>query len=63
MNEFEMSDLGKMCYFLGIEVKQTSEGVFIGQKKFAHEILERFHMTDYNSVRNPVIPGFKLKRC
>ncbi|BBN68957.1 transposable element gene [Prunus dulcis] len=62
MNEFDMSDLGRMCYFLGIEVKQTSNGVFIGQKKYAQEILERFQMLDCNPVNNPIVPGFKLTK-
>lgn len=33
MKEFEMTDLGKMSYFLGIEVTQMEEGFFICQKK------------------------------
>ncbi|CAL2241824.1 unnamed protein product [Prunus armeniaca] len=62
MEEFEMTYLGKMHYFLGIEVKQTSNGVFIGQKKYAEEILKRFHMEDCNSVQNPIVPGTKLNK-
>ena len=38
MDEFDMTDLGKMRYFLGIEVLQGSEGIFIGQKS----MLRRF---------------------
>ena len=34
MIEFEMSDLGLMHYFLGIEVMQTINGIFISQKKY-----------------------------
>ncbi|CAL9007505.1 unnamed protein product [Prunus brigantina] len=60
MEEFEMTDLGKMHYFLGIEVKQSSNGIFIGQKKYAEEILKRFHMEGCNSVQNPIVPGTKL---
>ena len=39
---FEMTDLGPMTYFLGIEVKQSKNEVFICQKKYAKEILKRF---------------------
>ncbi|CAL2245782.1 unnamed protein product [Prunus armeniaca] len=60
MEEFEMTDLGKMHYFLGIEVKQSSNGIFIGQKKYAEKILKRFHMEGCNSVQNPIVPGTKL---
>lgn len=42
MIELEMTDLGKMYYFLGIEVKQTASGVFIGKKKYDYEVLDRF---------------------
>lgn len=33
--EFEMSDLGKMTYFIGIEVKQLDDEIFLFQKKYA----------------------------
>lgn len=42
-DEFEMTDLGMMHYFLGIEVVQSSARIFITQKKYAKEILERFN--------------------
>ena len=41
---FEMTDLGLMSYFMGMEVKQNHDGVFICQKKYAREILKKFHM-------------------
>ena len=39
---FEMIDLGLMHYFLGIEVVQSAAGIFITQKKYALEILDKF---------------------
>ena len=42
--EFDMTDLGKMKYFLGIEVTQNAQGIFIYQKKYAREVLEQFGM-------------------
>lgn len=62
MVEFDMTDLGKMSYFLGIEVLQRPDGIFISQKKYAHEVLERFTMAQCNPVHNPIVPGFKLMR-
>ena len=43
-SEFEMNDLGLLRYFLGIEVKQTKNGIFISQANYVAEILERFKM-------------------
>ena len=60
MKEFEMTDLGRMRYFLGLEVLQRSDGTFVCQKKYAQEVLERFNMADCNVVFNPIVPGFKL---
>lgn len=60
--EFDMSDLGKMRYFLGVEVLQCSEGIYISQKKFAREVLERFGMERSNFVNNPIVPGVKPTR-
>ena len=37
-NEFEMTDLGLMRYFLGIEVKQTHDGIFMSHQKYATDI-------------------------
>ncbi|PRQ17740.1 putative RNA-directed DNA polymerase [Rosa chinensis] len=61
-DEFDMSDLGMMRYFLGVEVVQNEAGIYICQKKYASEILERFGMEKSNSVRNPIVPGFKLMK-
>jgi hypothetical protein len=60
MHEFDMTDLGRMRYFLGIEVLQEHEGIFIHQRKYAHEMLQRFGMDKCNSVFNPIVPGSKL---
>jgi len=62
MTEFDMSDLGKMRYFLGVEVMQNSNGIFICQRKYAQEVLSRFGMENYNAVKNPIIPGTRLSR-
>jgi hypothetical protein len=62
MDEFDMIDLGKIRYFLGIEVLQKEDGIFISQRKYTHEVLERFNMGQCNSVKNPIVPGFKLTK-
>ncbi|MCH95230.1 copia-type polyprotein, partial [Trifolium medium] len=57
-----MTDLGKMKYFLGIEVTQSNEGIFICQQKYAAEILSRFGMDSCNKVCSPIVPGCKLAK-
>ena len=58
--EFDMSDLGKMKYFLGVEVQQSCEGIHLCQMRYAGEILERFGMGGCNLVKNPIMPDTKL---
>jgi hypothetical protein len=53
MKEFAMTDLGKMEYFLGIEVNQSEKGIFIHQQKYAAEVLSRFGMENCNKVCSP----------
>ncbi|GKV47387.1 hypothetical protein SLEP1_g54294 [Rubroshorea leprosula] len=60
LHEFEMTDLGLMSYFLGIEVMQREDGIFICQKRYASELLRRFHMHICNPARTPVEVGTKL---
>ena len=42
MVDFEMFDPGMMHYFLGIEVVQSASGIFISQKKYVQDILDKF---------------------
>lgn len=60
MLEFDMSDLGRMKYFLGVEVKQCSNGIFICQRRYAREVLTKFGMENSNAVKNPIVTGTKL---
>ncbi|GJU18404.1 ribonuclease H-like domain-containing protein [Tanacetum coccineum] len=58
--EFAMSDLGPLNYFLGIFVTCDSSGMFLSQKKYVVEILERAHMVNCNPSRTPVDTESKL---
>ncbi|KAK2974858.1 hypothetical protein RJ640_001909 [Escallonia rubra] len=60
--EFEMTDIGLMSYYLGIEVKQRDNGIFISQEGYAKEILKKFKMDDANPVSTPVECGVKLSK-
>ena len=48
--KFEMKELGMMHYFLGMEVWQNADGIFLGQGKYAMEILKIFGMMDYKDM-------------
>jgi hypothetical protein len=56
---FNMTDLGKMRFFLGIKVLQQANGIYTCQQKYALEVLKRFGMEENNAVMNPMVPGFK----
>ncbi|GJV01940.1 ribonuclease H-like domain-containing protein [Tanacetum coccineum] len=58
--QFSMTDLGSLNYFLGISVTRDFSGMFLSQKKYAAEILERAHMVNCNSSRTPVDTESKL---
>ncbi|GJZ44300.1 ribonuclease H-like domain-containing protein [Tanacetum coccineum] len=58
-NEFNMTDLGALNYFLSISANRTSTG-FLSQKKYALQLLERAHMVNCNPSRTPVDTESKL---
>ncbi|RVW28523.1 Retrovirus-related Pol polyprotein from transposon RE2 [Vitis vinifera] len=53
-------DLGKLKYFLGIEITQSSSGVVLSQRKYALDILEETGMLDCKPVDTPMDPNVKL---
>ncbi|GJT09985.1 ribonuclease H-like domain-containing protein [Tanacetum coccineum] len=59
-NEFDMTDLGALNYFLGISADRTSTGLFLSQKKYALQLLERAHMVNCNPSQTPVDTESKL---
>jgi hypothetical protein len=61
-SEFEMTDLGIMKYFLGIEVDQSTKGIFVCQKKYAVDIIKRFRMEECNPTETPIPLCTKLSK-
>ena len=55
-----MTDLGQMRFFLGTEVIQRLDGIFICQRKYAAKILNRFGIENYNYVCYPIVLGQKI---
>lgn len=60
--EFDMTNLGKMRFFLGIKVLQRSDGIFIWQQKYATKVLSRFGMMECMPDYNPIVLGQKIDR-
>nr|GEV86694.1 uncharacterized mitochondrial protein AtMg00810-like [Tanacetum cinerariifolium] len=56
--EFEMSAMGEMTFFLGLQVKQLPDGIFISQDKYVKDMLKKF---DIESVRTATTPYEVLK--
>ncbi|KZV41734.1 retrovirus-related Pol polyprotein from transposon TNT 1-94 [Dorcoceras hygrometricum] len=54
MEIFEMTNLGLMTFFLGMEIKQSEFEVFICQKKYAKEILKKFKLEDCKQMGTPM---------
>jgi hypothetical protein len=60
--EFEMSMIGELSYFLGLQVKQSSARIFISQEKYLKEILKKFQMEYSCIVSTPMVVGCKLRK-
>ncbi|GKA43848.1 ribonuclease H-like domain, reverse transcriptase, RNA-dependent DNA polymerase [Tanacetum coccineum] len=60
--KFEMSDLGLLAYYLGIEVTQSNGDISIKQSAYASKILKEAGMTDCNETLIPMDPGTRLTK-
>ncbi|KAD3336473.1 hypothetical protein E3N88_31992 [Mikania micrantha] len=57
---FEMTDMGFLCYFLGLEIEQSMKGIFLSQQKYAHTLLDRFGMKKCKEENTPMNCNEKL---
>ncbi|EOY32582.1 Uncharacterized protein TCM_040572 [Theobroma cacao] len=53
-NEFDMTDLGLMSYFLGLEINQSADGIKLSQKKYISDVLKGFHMEHCKPAVTPL---------
>ena len=58
--EFEMKYLGMMHYFLGLEVWQYPDEIFLNQGKYTVKFLKRFGMLDCKAMTTPMTTSLKL---
>nr|GEU93216.1 putative ribonuclease H-like domain-containing protein [Tanacetum cinerariifolium] len=53
-DKFPMSSIGELALFLGLQVKQKKDGIFISQDKYVAEILKKFGLTEGKSASTPI---------
>nr|GEY31192.1 copia protein [Tanacetum cinerariifolium] len=53
-DKFQMSSMGELTFFLGLQVKQNKDGIFISQDKYVAEILRKFGLTEGKSASTPI---------
>lgn len=51
---FKMSSMGELTFFLGLQVKQKKEGIFISQSKYVKDILEKYGLSDTKTASTPM---------
>ncbi|XP_050111711.1 uncharacterized mitochondrial protein AtMg00810-like [Malus sylvestris] len=61
-NEFEMSMSGELTYFLGLQVQQLKDGMFLSQTKYAKDLVSNFGMESAKPVTNPMSTTTKLHK-
>ncbi|KAK2979423.1 hypothetical protein RJ640_016335 [Escallonia rubra] len=60
LREFEMSMMGELTFFLGLQIKQSKEGIFISQSKYTRELLKRFGLDNAKPRGTPISPSVNL---
>ncbi|GJR28388.1 retrovirus-related pol polyprotein from transposon TNT 1-94 [Tanacetum coccineum] len=54
-DEFEMSMMGELNFFLGLQIKQMEDGIFFNQSKYIKEMLKKFGLEDSKPMKTPMI--------
>ncbi|KAK2382486.1 putative mitochondrial protein [Trifolium repens] len=61
-SEFEMSLVGELTYFLGLQVKKMEDTIFISQSKYAKNIVKKFGIESATHKRTPAVTHIKLTK-
>ncbi|GJZ99903.1 retrovirus-related pol polyprotein from transposon TNT 1-94 [Tanacetum coccineum] len=61
-DEFEMSMMGELNFFLGLQIKQLDDGIFFNQSKYIKEMLKKFGLEDSKPMKTPMSTETKLTR-
>ncbi|GKA49198.1 retrovirus-related pol polyprotein from transposon TNT 1-94 [Tanacetum coccineum] len=60
--EFEMSMMGELKFFLGLQIKQLEDDIFFNQSKYIKEMLKEFSLEDSKPIKTPMSSETKLTR-
>ncbi|KAK2968105.1 hypothetical protein RJ640_029238 [Escallonia rubra] len=60
LRKFEMSMMGELTFFLGLQIKQSKEGIFIKQSKYTQALLQRFGLENAKPRGTPISPSVNL---
>ncbi|GJV85180.1 retrovirus-related pol polyprotein from transposon TNT 1-94 [Tanacetum coccineum] len=58
--KFEISMMGELTYFLGLQIKQDDKGISICQKQYTRNLLKEYKISDSSSVKTPMVPPNNL---
>ena len=58
--KFEMSMIGKLTHFLGLQIRQQDSGIFLSQSKYAKNLVKKFGLESASFVRTLMSPNVKL---
>nr|GEZ15020.1 retrovirus-related Pol polyprotein from transposon TNT 1-94 [Tanacetum cinerariifolium] len=61
-NEFEMSTMGELNFFLGLQIKQIKDEIFFNQSKYVKEMLKKFGLEDSKPTKIPMSIKIKLTK-
>ncbi|GJX08819.1 retrovirus-related pol polyprotein from transposon TNT 1-94 [Tanacetum coccineum] len=61
-DEFEMSTMGELNFFLGLQIKQLEDGIFFNQSKYMKEMLKKFGLEDSKPMKTPISTETKLTK-
>ncbi|GAU42941.1 hypothetical protein TSUD_135330 [Trifolium subterraneum] len=61
-SEFEMSMMGELGFFLGLQIKQQEDGIFISQDKYVNDLLKKYKMNEAKIMSTPMHPSTSLDK-
>ncbi|GJU24324.1 retrovirus-related pol polyprotein from transposon TNT 1-94 [Tanacetum coccineum] len=61
-DEFDMSMIGELNFFFGLQIKQIEDGIFFSQSKYIKEMLNKFGLDEYKPMKTPMSSDTKLTK-